>query len=378
MARFQLESIGQLLNKYYGPHMVRKDAPVLTTTTGVYNAVFGAMAFSQLNNEANVFGVLPKRPWSHSGWRAITADAGSVGDGGVAENGAIPATAKPTFAEITVTPATVAHAFDVSWVHSLLVKSGDDAIGDAEFLRGYGATLHAKRINQQLCIDGNTLASAGNTMESIDRVTITSAAATSLSWDAADEDIYGIDRSANAWADAGVTDHNSGTDRYLTDAHIRDNIFTLEEKGARTNIILTGSDTKSRIIALFGNQVKYPGVLGDARVKATINGVETEEGMNAGVRVATVYNIPLIVSQAVQKDTISRIYLLDTTVEESTGWPRLFIGLLAPTLYFESGMDTTLPDPFPVNRFGTELVYVTVGNLVCTFFQAQGSVRDLK
>ena len=375
MTAQQITTIGQLLNKYYGPQMVRKDAPVLTSTTGVYNAVFGAAAFSQLNNEANVFGLLPKRPWSKSGWRVITADAGSTAGGGVAENGNIPATIKPTFAEVTATVKQVSHAFDVSYVHEGLVGK-DDAVGDMEFLRGYFATLHAKRINEMLCVDADTLASTG--FESVDRVTFSDAAETALGYTAGDADIYDIDRSGASWSDA-VVSHNSGNDRTLTDQLIRDNLSTLETNGARTNIILTGNDTKWRIYGLYENQVRYPGVLQkNELVQIGVNGVNTEEGTGFGCRVATVYGIPLFTSQAVQQDTISRIYLLDTTENQETGDPRLFVALLYPTLYFESGMSAANPDPFAVNRFGTEGVYYTAGELICTFFKAQGSIRDLQ
>ena len=374
----RLTTIGQLLERYYGPQMVHKvNAPVLSSTTGVYNAVFGAQAFNQLNSEANVFALLPKLPWNRSGFRVITADAGSTADGGVAENGTIPDTIKPTFAEITTPPKQVAHTFDVSYLHEGRIQRGDDGIGDMEFLRGYFATKHAKAINEQLLVDGNTL--AGVNFESIDRVTASAALATALSWTTADEDIYGIDRSANSWADAQVS-HNSGVDRTLTDGIVRSMLFdSLEPAGARTNLIVTGSDTKSRIYGLYENQIRYPGVLQKNELaRIGINGVSTEEGLGLGQRIAMVYNIPLFVSQAVQKDTISRIYCLDTTVNDETGVPRLFISLLYPTLYYESGMSAANPDPFAINRFGTQGVYFTAGELICTFFAAQGSIRDLK
>jgi len=378
MTRGFFTTIGQMLNHYYGPQMVAKvDAPVISTTTGVYNPVFGAMAFSQLNNEANVFGLLPKRPWRKSGWRVITADAGSTAGGGVAENGDIPDTIKPTFAEISTKPKQVAHAFDVSYIQDGFVNvSADDATGGMEFLRGYFATLHAKRMNEMLCVDGDTL--AGNNLESIDRVTASAALATAMGWTAGDEDIYDIDRSSNSWADAQVS-HNSGTDRTLTDTLISALLATLATAGARTNLMITGNDTKWRLFDIYENRVRYPGVLKqDVLMKVGINGVETEEGIGAGIRVATVYGIPLMSSQAVQQDTISRIYLLDTTENEGTDYPRLFIALMYPTLYFESGMSAANPNPFAVNRFGTEGVYYTAGELICTFLAAQGSIRDLK
>ncbi len=373
----KLTTIGQLLERYYGPQMVHKvNAPVLSGTTGVYNAVFGAQAFSQLNGEANVFALMPKIPWDTSGYRAITADAGSTAGGGVAENGTIPDTIKPTFAEITTPPKQVAHTFDVSYLHEGRIQKGDDGVGDMPFLRGYFATLHAKRINEQLCVDANTL--AGVNFESIDRVTFSAAAQAALSYTAGDDDIYGIDRGNNSWADA-VVDHNSGVDRTLTDQLIRDTLSTLETNGGRTNLFLTGNDTKWRVYGLYENQIRYPGVLQkNEMVRIGINGVNTEEGLGMGQRVASVYGVPLFVSQAVQQDTISRIYLLDTTMNDESGVPRLFIALLYPTLYFESGMSASNPDPFAINRFGTQGIYFTAGELICTFFKAQGSIRDLK
>jgi len=373
----EFTTVNQLLEHFYGPQQVMKaDAPVISTTTGVYNAIYGAQAFSQLNNEANAFALLPKRPWTKSGWRVITADAGSSADGGLAENATLPDTTKPTFAEISTKAKQVGHTFDVSFLQEGYVNKGDDAIGDMEFLRGYFATKHAKAINQQLLVDADTL--AGNSFESIDRVAFSAAANTALSYTSGDEDIYGIDRSANSWADA-VVDHNSGTDRNLTADLIRDTLATLETNGARTNVILTGNDTKYKIFGLFENQVRYPGVLQQGQVaQIGINGVQTDAGITAGARVATLWGIPIFTSQAVAQDTISRIYLLDTTENEETGVPRLFIALLYPTMYFESGMSAANPDPFAVDRTGTEGMYYTAGELICTFFKAQGSIRDLQ
>ncbi|KKK83521.1 hypothetical protein LCGC14_2792520, partial [marine sediment metagenome] len=230
--------------------------------------------------------------------------------------------------------------------------------------------------NEQLLVDGDTLAGTG--FESIDRVTASSAYATAVSWTANDEDIYGIDKSANSWSDP-VTNHASGADRFLTDDLIRDTNATLENNGARTNLMITGNDTKWRIFGLYENQVRYPGVLQkDQLVEIGINGVSTDAGITAGIRVATVYGIPMFAAQAVTKDTISRIYLLDTTDNDETGESRLFIKLLYPTLYFESGMSAASPDPFAINRFGTQGMYYTSGELICTFFKVQGSIRDLR
>lgn len=133
------------------------------------------------------------------------------------------------------------------------------------------------------------------------------------------------------------------------------------------------------MVGYYGNSVRYEGIMAHAqRFNVGLNGVETAEGANFGVALSTLYGIPVFTSQAVASDTISRIYLLDTSPQSGTGLPRLGIAMLHPTLYMESGMSAARPDPFAINRFGTEGVYYTAGELWCTFFKAQGSIRDLK
>lgn len=374
------DTMSEMAEYYYGSdgHVAKTDAPVLSTTTGVYNAVYGAQVFNQLNTEANGWALLPKIPWQKSGWRVITADAGTTGDGGTTENGAVADSIKPTFKEISTKPAQVQHVYEVSMLHEgLVTKGADDSTGDLAFLRGYFATLHVKRLNEQLFIDGDTLASAGNTIESLDRVTASYAYATAVSWTAGDEDIYGIDRSANSWADA-IVSHNSGTDRVLTMEIIRDTLALGAQAGARTNVIITGNDTLYRIFGLAESQVRYAGVVSrDALVQIGINGVQTEQGLGFGLRVATVYGIPAFGVQAVQKDTISRIYLLDTT-ENEDGTPRLFIAVMWPTLNYESGMAAADKNPFSIDTLGTKGMYYTCAQLICTRLNVQMSIRDLK
>ena len=72
----QIKTIDELEALYYGynRNLLRKaDAPITTSTVGVFNAIYGAYAWAQLNLEANAFGILPKYPWDKSGWRVITA-----------------------------------------------------------------------------------------------------------------------------------------------------------------------------------------------------------------------------------------------------------------------------------------------------------------
>ena len=268
----------------------------------------------------------------------------------------------------------VSHNFIVSLRHDDLAKTGDDIFGSFDQARPIMAAKHAKAINQQLLVDADTL--AGVNFESIDRVTISSAASVALSYTAGDEDIYDIDRSGASWADA-VVSHNSGTDRTFSLDLMDDVLGTLEANGARTNIILTGSDTKRRIISIARNSTRYAGSVESVKVQIGVNGVQTDEGIDFGYKVATFEGIPIFTSQSVQKDTISRIYLLDTTEQEGTGIPRLGIALLRPTSYYESRADDG-KGIVANDAFAHRGLFYTSGELVCTFFKAQGSIRDLK
>lgn len=372
------QSIQEFISNAYGlgfNDVMKADAPVLTSTSGVRNVLFGAMAFNQLNSEANAFAVMPKYVWDKSGFRAISADAATTSNGATAENGTVGESFKPTVVEITVTAATTQHVFEVSKLHELLKEKGDDSVGDMEFLRGYFATLHAKHINAQLLADVDTLLPTG-AFESIDRITASSVTATAGLHTAGDEDIYGVDRSAQTWFNA-QTSHGSTTDRTFSLDILESFLATLGAAGSTPTMIITGHDTKWRIIGLAQSSVRYQGVVGYRQAYVGLNGVSTEQGMNFGQRVATVYDLPLIEANAVVKDTISRIYVLDTTMTEA-GKPKLGIAMLLPTQYYESGLSAANANPFAIGTLGTKGMYLTMGQLVCLVPAHQGSIRDLK
>jgi hypothetical protein len=62
----QFKNINDLVEAAYGPHsselaasVMKADAPVLSSTTGVYNRIYGKAVWELLNNEAKTFSVLP-------------------------------------------------------------------------------------------------------------------------------------------------------------------------------------------------------------------------------------------------------------------------------------------------------------------------------
>ncbi len=362
---------------YSGSELLKADSPMLSTTGGTYQAIYGRKVWSQLNQEFNAFSILPKKPWDRSGWRVITdrPNSGTL-HGGVAENATLPETVKPTFQHVAAKPKTIAHTFDMSET-AIFLADKDDGMGDIRsVMKEEMGKHHAEMVNKMLCTDVDT--PAGNNFESLDRVTAAYSSGTTtttglvnthdnLSADT-DLDIYSISRSANSWSNAEMSNNavsNTSTDRVLT-LDLMDEMFQkLWIRGGNPKVILTGYDTLMRIQQLLQSQQRF---MEEKRVTPTYNGVKGVPGVEAGFIVATYNGVPIIPTKNMLGDSISRMYYLDTDY--------LHFSTAIPTQYFESGIETG--DPFAINRLGQEGLYRTMGEIWTTFFGAQGSVRDLK
>tara|TARA_R100001443_G_scaffold9577_1_gene19137 strand:+ start:25187 stop:26362 length:1176 start_codon:yes stop_codon:yes gene_type:complete len=362
---------------YTGSELLKADSPMMSTTAGTYQAIYGRKVWSQLNQEFNAFSILPKKPWDRSGWRVITAkpNAGTL-HGGVAENATLPETVKPTFQHVAAKPKTIAHTFDMSET-AIFLADKDDGMGDIRsVLKEEMGKHHAEMINKMLLTDTDT--PAGNNYESLDRITAAFLADANaktgmdnlhsdLSADT-DLDIYSISRSANSWSNAELSNNvvsNTATDRVLSLDHLDDLFQRVWERGGNPKVILTGYDTLMRLQQLLQSQQRF---MEEKRVTPTYNGVKGVPGIEAGFIVATYNGVPIIPSKDVQKDTLSRMYLLDTDY--------MYFSTAIPTQYFESGIETG--DPFAINRLGQEGLYRTMGEVWTTFFGAQGQIRSLK
>ena len=363
---------------YTGSELLKSDSPMLSTTAGTYQAIYGRKVWSQLNQEFNAFSILPKKPWERSGWRVITdkPNAGVV-HGGIAENGTLPETVKPTFQHVAAKPKTIAHSFDVSEV-AVFLADKDDGMGDMRsVLKEEMGKHHAEMVNKMLLLDSDT--AAGNNFESLDRITAgdgAGAGVTGLRTSGGDEhvdaasklDIYSIARATNAWANAEVNCAANAADasrRVLSLDHL-DTIFQqVWERGGNPKVILTGYDTLMRLQQLLQAQQRF---MEEKRVTPTYNGVKGVPGIEAGFIVATYNGVPIIPTKDMKKDGLSRMYLLDTDY--------MYFSTAIPTQYFESGIETG--DPFAINRLGQEGLYRTMGEVWTTFFGAQASIRDLK
>ena len=350
---------------YSGSELLKADSPMLSTTAGTYQAIYGRKVWSQLNQEFNAFSILPKRPWDRSGWRVSTGKPnGGALHGGVAENATLPETVKPTFQHVAAKPKTIAHTFDMSET-AIFLADKDDGLGDIRsVMKEEMGKHHAEMVNKMLLTDASTV--AGNNFESLDRITVgNNQMASGTHYDAGDEDIYSIDRSANTWAFAEDNADSSSTNRNLSLDQLDTLFQNIWERGGNPKVILTGYDTLMRLQQLLQSQQRF---MEEKRVTPTYNGVKGVPGIEAGFIVATYNGVPIIPSKDVVKDGISRMYFLDTDY--------VYFSTAIPTQYYESGIETG--DPFAINRLGQEGLYRTMGEIWTTFFGAHGSVRDLQ
>lgn len=363
------------LEQYYygaqGDMLLKADAPLLTSTTGAWQTIYGKKVWVSLNQEANIFNCLPRIPWEHSGWRMITTRGVTSGTG-IPEGNALPDTAKPTFTTVSEYPKTIVHGFDVSEVEDVL-SDKDDTIGNPwETMLEYTGKEHIEMINQNL---GRSVSegSAGWSKQSstanrenlhpIDQIVASYAESVACGWgnSGATADCYNFLRSGSSDYKDSYISHNSNTDRDLT-LNIIDTCFNnIWNRGGNPKVIITGYDTLMRIQQLLQSQQRFQEA---AKVIPTFNGIQGVEGVEAGFMVATYHGVPIIPSHNVTTDTVSRVFILDTDY--------LKMRVAKPTELFIS------KDPLIVDAFKGQGYYRTMLESMCTNFWVQGKIRDLK
>ena len=378
MARDYIRTVTDLERYYYGAgnamgysysgsELLKADAPLMSTSAGTYQAIYGRKVWSQLNQEFNAFSILPKKPWDRSGWRIITAKPSFVKGGGVAENATLPDTTKPPFLHVAAKPKTGAHTFDMSEV-AIFLADKDDGMGDIrQVLKEEMGKHHADHVNRMLLEDVDT--PAGNDYESLDRITSDPDNMTTGSTHVSattDHDMYSITRDGTGGFHSAEVSVDSGSVNRNLSLDLLDTIFQQSwTRGGNPKVMLTGYDTLMRIQQLLQTQQRF---MEEKRVVPPFHGVTGVPGIEAGFVVATYNGVPIIPTKDMQTDGISRIYFLDTDY--------VWFSTAIPTQYFESGIETG--DPFGINRLGQEGLYRTMGEVWCSFFGGQGSGRDLQ
>ena len=154
----------------------------------------------------------------------------------------------------------------------------------------------------------------------------------------------------------------AGDARVLTLTLLNDMIRRIRQNGGNPKVILTGYDTIQHIADLLQSQERF---MDRKEIVPTHNGVRGVKGQEAGFRVATYYDIPIIPSKdmpstgANTTNTLSDILILDTD--------HLWLSVMKPTQYFEDGI--TSGNPFGVGKLGHQGMYRTMG---------QGKITNLK
>jgi hypothetical protein len=376
----QFKTIEEMERAYYGDInydtvLKAKDA-LLSSDTAVWHKILGAKVWSYLNYEPNVLTGLPKEPMNSTSWRAETAAGDSFPSGGLAEGAAsnftdIADTTHPTLASMTATPKLTDHGFGLTWL-AYLLEGKDDTISIA-YLREQKGLAHARALNAALCQDVDTPAS--NSVESIDRAASSSAEAGHCSA-ATDPDIYGKDRDGSTAYDAKVASSGSSaaTLRELTVSLIDGVYNSVSEAGGRTDVIFTRANTVKVWSSLLEGALRYA-PLGEAKFVPRFNGaVGVGPGFEVGFNVATYNGIPIIPTPdynssraTARTGEVGPIMFADTRF--------LRFAVLRPTSYYESRWPE---DSIPLNGHGMEGHYITVGELKCYNFAAQGKVTDIK
>jgi len=359
----------------------KADAPLLTGTTGNYVTHYGGVIWWQVNTETSIYSVIPKERWGgpnqEDGWRLTTAFPGTKGYG-VAQNGAVPDTVKPTYALATTLPRTMVTPFDNSQT-SMRAADRNQGITWKRLVTDMGIT-HKNYLAESLADGGATLESLTNKSIQLDRiissygeVTNTTNDVTANAWsgDGTAPSVYGITRSGSAgWFDSNVM-HNSNTNRTLTIPLLFQLIQTVAEASgvwdSSSYVLLTGYSTASAISELIQVQDRYQ--LTDVATDS-VNGVSTYKGRAGPQKVRAFDNKPIITSKDIddQSSGIAPIYLVNLD------FIKMWMDI--PTVYYEAGVRQG--QVLLYGKFGEKGIYQTNQELICTWFAAHGKLRDLK
>ena len=409
-----------------GDHVAGQPANNLTT---LYNQIYGQKVWSMLNQEINPLSILPKRPYTSSGWRVMTSrpaggsgaafglgttaySAGSALDapnadeiGGVDENHALASTGleslAPEYTTLFMSPKTVAHQFDYSEVAAEMAKI-DDGVGDLRaIIREDMGKFHAETQSVMLCMplqhyDLAAYSEIERNYTSLNKVVTSSAELDALNEGAMLATgagaatlpvqlttIYGstarqlVGGAAQASFMDSVVNYGGATTSYLA-ANVRGLTLTLLNQmiqdlrlnGGTPKVILTGYDTIQTIADLLQSQERF---IDRKEIIPTHGGVRGVKGQEVGFRVATYFDIPMIPAKDMAKTgngatKISDMLFLDTD--------HMWLAVMKPTQYFEDGINHG--NPFGVGVLGNRGLYRTMGEVGCTFFKGQGKITNIQ
>jgi len=357
-------------------YFMKTDAIHGIGTTGLWNRIYGANAWAQFNRDVNIFGALPKVAWIHSGFRALTNRSDFYNTiVGIDSGMTIPDAKTMSWEQVSLTPQIVSVVFEISAQLEYLARQGhDDAIAGLAHLRMQYAIEQAEVTNKILGMQASDWANiSGNSVSSpispypLDLIV----GDYTVEADNNHRYLYGFDRSTATWLNSNVID-KAGAE--LIDDDIIDLIKKVRKNGANPTLWVMGYEAYAKVQKMYSSEVRY-NVLGEKKVKMSVNGIATPEGHDAGFSISTLYGIPVIVSKDVTGRSggyLENIYLLDTSNPEGFEYPRLGVWVAKPVQYNEAGVSTG--NPFAIGKYADKGMYWMMANNVSTFCKAQGKI----
>lgn len=349
----------------------KADAPFVTSSPGASNDVYGALVWEQVVTEANVWGVMEQEPWLRSGFRMLTTRPTLGSTPGQAELPAnLPETNMPALLPVSTPPKIIATTFNVSALsQQLALVSEDDTLDNPmAFLREYMGREHKKLLNEELLTDSQST----NALEllSLDVIVASYSEVNGHTLTAGSCDLYGgvIDRDSASYGDAYV--NWAASNRKLT-LPLIDTLITQTQKyrkGGERYVFITGYDTLERWGQLIQNQQSYT-QMPTEWVTTSVNGIQSvQPGIDGGIQLSAYRNFPILTSEDVPQDGLSRIYFINLETTK--------MKVLMPTQYFEAGLLTT-GNPFGLDTLADEGLYCTMAETICYQPNANAKLRDI-
>lgn len=410
------KTLDDLMKYYYGTignDVSKADGGFTTDTQGVYNPIYGAIAWANFNLEANIWTAIPKAPWNMSGWRIYTEkgdfiqDAGTnnnTSSGATVEGGLIANSVRPVIEQVFTKPKTYQYPFEVSEVMENLVRySRDDLFGSLNQQRVYAADQGKELYNKDISLAPADLSTSEDQLsrlqfESLERI-ISSTIEFSENTPASSNNYNpylgtaNIDRSnsANTKYDATVQSPSGdlSTSDVLTDRFVTQFLASMRDAaGKEPTFIIGGNDSYAELQQVYNNGYR---VISEAEVRgefsAGVNGVQSFNGANVGLSISMIYNKPLIQSKdmptsidssGTEIGDSSNLYVLNTRADKMAPmFPMLSLRVAKPILYYEAS-SRQIGYPFINGAFKDRALYETLEDTVCLNFKAQGKMMNIK
>jgi hypothetical protein len=353
--------------------LMKADHPMLTTTTGVRNAVFGSKLWTQVSELGVPFHILPKGTWDESHYRAKTAASVATAPGVDPAATVMPDTEIMTPAEVQVQPRLGWHGIEKGVILDAVSRfqANEDILGWNEVMQSEMETF-INRICVALMTTPDTL--AAHNFESLYRINASHDEGVGQSWGANDNDLKshlvnganGDRESADSWLDGYVENAALAAAVPLSMAMF-DNVIAGTKRFRMTSgnkVWLTGADTVARTIQLQRAAGRVEPKVG---AEITFNGIKTLAGGEAVYQVSTVYGYPILDTDLALQDTLSKILYQDMDFVRFAFAQPITWEEMAPNVQTMYALDR------PVGVAGA----YTIGNVTCKKFQAQGKIIQL-